>query len=187
MNVISGHKVLAAVIGSLVLLALCAVTAMAVTNATNAHNAAVQRAAATASHNRAVDSARAAAQARAITSANAKAARAEHAASQARRAARRAASRPVPQPAPVAIRPAAPAGLTDCGTGTNGEEVYAGSDTSCPFALIVEADYWQTPSMQFTAYSPVTGQSYAMSASDNGTSVTVTNSTGALVEFSDGS
>jgi hypothetical protein len=187
MNLISGHKVLAAVIGALVLLALCAGTALAVTNAANAHNAAVQRAAATASHKRAVASARAAAQARVIAAANARAARAEQAARQARRAARRAANRPVPQPAPVAIQPAAPAGLTDCGAGTNGEEVYAGSDTSCPFALIVEADYWQAPGMQFTAYSPVTGQSYAMSASDNGTSVTVTNSTGALVEFSGGS
>ena len=59
MRIVSAHKVLAAIIGALVLLALCAGTAMAVTTATNNHNAAVQRAAATAAHNRAVASARA--------------------------------------------------------------------------------------------------------------------------------
>jgi hypothetical protein len=174
------NKVAAVIIGVVVLLALTAGATLLVTSHINAHNLAVQRAAATASHNRAVASAKAQAQNKAIAAANRKA-------EQAQRAARRAASRPVPQPAPVVIQPAAPAGLTDCGSGTQGEEVLAGSDTSCPFALTVEADYWSAPGMQFTSYSSVTGEDYAMSATDNGSTVTVVNSTGALVEFSDGS
>jgi hypothetical protein len=183
MRIVSAHKVLAAIIGALVLVALCAGTAMAVTTATNSHNAAVQRAAATASHKRAVAKASAAAQAKAIANASANAARAERAARQAQRA--------VNRPAPVVVAPAAPAaaapsGLTPAGIGTNGEEVYASSDTSAAFALNVESDYWNTPGMQFTSYSPTTGQDYFMSAIDNGNTVTVTNGTGALVEFSDG-
>jgi hypothetical protein len=178
------NKVAAVIIGVVVLLALSAGATLLVTSHINAHNLAVQRAAATASHNRAVASARAQASTdamnKAIAAANRKA-------EQAQRAARRAASRPVPQPAPVVIQPAAPAGLTDCGSGTQGEEVFAGSDTSCPFALTVEADYWSAPGMQFTSYSSVTGEDYAMSATDNGSTVMVVNSTGALVEFSDGS
>ena len=89
---IAHHKILAALVGALVLLALCAGTAMAVTNSTNSHNLAVQRAAAIASHNRAVARASAAAQARAISQANARAAAAQAAARDARRAARRAAA-----------------------------------------------------------------------------------------------
>lgn len=89
---IAHHKILAALVGALVLLALCAGTAMAVTNATNNHNLAVQRAAATARHNRAVAKASAAAQARAISQANARAAQAQAAAKDARRAARKAAA-----------------------------------------------------------------------------------------------
>ena len=196
MNVISGHKILAAVIGALVLLVLCAGTATAVTNAANAHNAAVQRAAAIATHNRAVARAKAAAQARAIAAANAKAASAERAARQAQRAARRAATRPavaVPQPAPVVVQPAAPAaagGLTPVGVGSQGEEVYANAPTtSTAFALNVESDYWNTPGMNdsFTSYSPVTGQDYYMTAVDSGSTVTVTNSNGCVIQFSDGS
>jgi hypothetical protein len=89
---IAHHKILAALVGALVLLAVCAGTAVAVTNATNSHNLAVQRAAATASHNRAVAKASAAAQARAISQANARAAKAQAAAGDARRAARQAAT-----------------------------------------------------------------------------------------------
>ncbi len=104
------------------------------------------------------------------------------------RQARQPASAPVVvQPAPVVEPAAAPAGLAACGTGSQGEEVYADSSTtSCAFALNVESDYWQTSAMQFTSYSPATGQSYVMSATDNGTSVTATGGSGALVEFSDG-
>ena len=58
--------------------------------------------------------------------------------------------------------PAAPA-LTACGTGTQGEEVYAGADTSYPFALNVEQAWSQSePGDSFVAYSPVTGQSYTI-------------------------
>ena len=105
------NKAVAVVVGAVVLLALCAGTALLVTNSANNHNMAVQRAAATASHNRAVARASAAAQARAIAAANAKAARAEKAA--------KAANRATPAPAPPVVVPAAPAaqaGLTPCGT-----------------------------------------------------------------------
>ncbi len=69
--------------------------------------------------------------------------------------------------------------LTDCGGG-----VYAGADTSCPFALNVEADY--TGAGADYAYSPVTGQSYTMNC-DGGAgaldTVTCTGGNNALVEF----
>ena len=103
MRIVSAHKVLAAIIGALLLVALCAGTAMAVTTATNNHNAAVQRAAATAAHNRAVASARAQARAdalnKAIAAANRNAEKAARAARQARRAANKPASAPVAQQA----------------------------------------------------------------------------------------
>jgi hypothetical protein len=91
------NKVLAVVIGAVLLLALCAGTSLLVVNNTNNHNLAVQRAAATASHNRAVARASAAAITRGIAAANAKAARAEAAA----KAARAAASNPAPEPGAV--------------------------------------------------------------------------------------
>lgn len=80
-------------------------------------------------------------------------------------------------------------GLTDCGTGVNGEQVYAGADTSCPFALNVEqayvkGGYWyQTGTSQFEAYSPVTGSTYLMTSSSIGNPVVVTGGNNALVEF----
>jgi len=91
-----------------------------------------------------------------------------------------------PAPAPVKTvyvpvqgpAPAAPA-LTDCGG-----DVYAGADTSCPFALNVEADY--TGAGADYAYSPTTGLSYTMNcdggAGARGT-VTCTGGDNALVEF----
>ncbi len=178
-------KVAAVIIGVVILLVLCVGTTLLVANHTNAHNLAVQRAAATASHNRAVASAKAEALNKAIAAANRKA---ESAAREARQA-KQAANKPaVVAPAPVeAPAAAAPAGLTACGTGSQGEEVFADSSTtSCAFALNVESDYWQAPGMQFTSYSPATGQSYLMSATDSGTTVTATGGSGALVEFSDG-
>jgi hypothetical protein len=93
---------------------------------------------------------------------------------------------PVQAPAPAktvyvpvqAPAPAAPA-LTDCGG-----DVYAGADTSCPFALNVEADY--TGAGADYAYSPVTGLSYTMNC-DGGAgaldTVTCTGGDNALVEF----
>jgi len=91
------NKVLAVIIGAVLLLALCAGTSLLVVNNTNNHNLAVQRAAATASHNRAVARASAAAITRGIAAANAKAARAEAAA----KAARAASSNPAPEPGAV--------------------------------------------------------------------------------------
>ncbi len=91
-------------------------------------------------------------------------------------------------PAPAVPAPAAPA-LTACGTGTQGEEVYAGADTSCPFALNVEQDYanggywYQAGTSQFYSYSPVTGQSYLMTSSSGGNPVVVTGGDNALVQF----
>ena len=166
-------------------LALCAGVSFAVVTSTNNHNLAAQRAAATASHRRAVARASAAAQARAIAAANAKAARAEAEA----KAAAKAANRPAP-PAAVIVQPApAPAGLTGCGTGTQGEEVYAGANTSCPFALNVESDYaaggyWNQPgTAHFYSYSPVTGQTYLMTSSSVGNPVVVTGGNNTLVQF----
>jgi hypothetical protein len=88
---------------------------------------------------------------------------------------------------PAAPAPAPVSDLTPTGIGTQGEEVYSNSDTSTAFAMQVESDYWAAPGMQFTSYSPTTGQDYYMSAVDGDGVVTVTNSTGAEVQFSDGS
>ena len=87
---IAHHKILAALVGALVLVALCAGVTVLVANHSNAHNLAVQRAAATASHNRAVARASAAVRARAISQANARADKAQAVARDARRAARQA-------------------------------------------------------------------------------------------------
>jgi eukaryotic-like serine/threonine-protein kinase len=100
------NKVAAVIIGVVVLLALSVGATLLVTNHISAHNLAVQRAAATASHNRAVARASAAANAKAIADANAEASRAEAAAKAAGKAARdakKAAGKPAP--APVAVVP----------------------------------------------------------------------------------
>lgn len=196
MNVLasSRNKVIVAIVGVIVLLALVAGTSLLVVSNANNHNLAVQRAAATALHNREVASAVKAKaaklakdQAAAIASANAKAAKAERAANAAGKAALAAANEP-----PVVVQvpgPASPAGLTGCGTGVNGEEVYAGADTSCPFALNVEAAYaqsgawYQTGTSQFYVSSPVTGEAYLMTSSSVGDPVVVTGGNNALVEF----
>jgi hypothetical protein len=90
----------------------------------------------------------------------------------------------VPVPATtVYVAPAAPA-LAACGSGTQGEEVYAGPDTSCPFALNVEQAWSQSGATStFYAYSPVTGSSYLMTSSVSGGLVSVTGGNNALVEF----
>jgi hypothetical protein len=95
------NKVAAVIIGVVVLLALSAGVTLLVTSHVNAHNLAVQRAAAAASHNRAVASAKAQVQNKAIAAANRKA-------DNAVRAARRAANKPAP--APVVVQPAPAAG-----------------------------------------------------------------------------
>jgi predicted ATP-grasp superfamily ATP-dependent carboligase len=93
------NKVAAVIIGVVVLLALSAGATLLVTNHINAHDLAVQRAAAAASHNRTVASAKARAQNKAIAAANRKA---DNAVRAAKRAARETA------PAPVVVQPAAP-------------------------------------------------------------------------------
>ena len=89
------NKVAAVIIGVVVLLALSAGVTLLVTSHINARNQAAQRAAATASHNQAVASARAQAQNKAIAAANRKA-------DNAVRAARRASAPVIVQPAPAA-------------------------------------------------------------------------------------
>ena len=92
-------------------------------------------------------------------------------------------------PTPVYVAPAPAPALTACGTGSQGEEVYANQDTSCPFALNVEQDYvnggywYQAGTSQFSSYSPVTGQSYLMTSSSTGNPVVVTGGNNALVQF----
>jgi hypothetical protein len=73
---------------------------------------------------------------------------------------------PAPAPArtvyvqPPAYEPAEPQ-LTDCNGGTyEGDTIWAGSDTSCPFALNVAGNYTGTGADY--AYSPVTGLWYDM-------------------------
>jgi hypothetical protein len=101
------NKVAAAIIGVAVLLALCAGVTVLVTSHINAHNLAVQRAAATARHNRNVASAKARAQNMAIAAANRKAEKAARVARQARRAANKPAPAPVVVPAQEAAQPPA--------------------------------------------------------------------------------
>jgi hypothetical protein len=181
------NKVAATIIGVAFLLALSAGVTVLVANHINARSLAVQRAAATATHNRAVASAKAQAQNEAIAAANRKA---DNAARDARQAKQAANKRAAVQPAPLVVpgQPA-PAGLTACDTGTRGEEVFAGSATSCSFALNVEQAYaqsgaWYQPgTSQFYAYSPVTGSTYLMTSSSVGNPVVVTGENNALVEF----
>lgn len=92
------NKVAAAIIGVAVLLALCAGVTVLVANHISARNLAAQRAAARASHDRAVASAKAQAQSKAIAAANRKA-------DQAVRAAKRAPAPVVVQPAPASAAP----------------------------------------------------------------------------------
>ena len=193
------QKIVAAVAAVVVLLGLCAGTAFVVTSHVNAHNLAVQRQEAAANRHRAEARAKASAQAKAIADARAKAARAARVAAQARRAAAQARRASAQANRPVVVAPAAPAavpegstqpgsqsgGLQATGIGTQGEEVYSNSVTSTPFAMQVESDYWNTPGMTFMSYSSVTGQSYYMTAVDDGTNVTVTNDSGCVIQFSD--
>jgi hypothetical protein len=91
----------------------------------------------------------------------------------------------VPVPVKTGYVAPAPSALTACGGGTYGEEVYAGPDTSCPFAVNVEQAWSQSGASEtFYAYSPVTGLTYLMTTSGSGGLVTVTGGSNALVEFS---
>jgi hypothetical protein len=79
-------------------------------------------------------------------------------------------------PAQTVYAPAAPA-LTNCGG------VFAGPNTSCPFAVNVQQT-WLTSgaTSTFSVYSPVTGQSYVMNCSSY-SPVVCTGGNNALVEF----
>ena len=87
----------------------------------------------------------------------------------------------------VYVAPAAQAApaLTDCGN--NGSaEVYAGADTSCPFALNVAEAFSLNAGFTntFNVYSPVTGLSYVMTCTVAGNPVVCTGGNSALVELS---
>lgn len=71
---------------------------------------------------------------------------------------------------------------TDCGGG-----LFAGPNTSCPFAQSVQQAYNQAPGMDATvqAYSPVTNQTYTMSCSPAGAGVTCSGANNASVSWSD--
>jgi hypothetical protein len=86
----------------------------------------------------------------------------------------------------VYVAPAAQAApaLTDCGN--NGSaEVYAGADTSCPFALNVAEAYSLDAGFTdtFNVYSPVTGLSYIMTCTVAGNPIVCTGGNSALVEL----
>ena len=87
------------------------------------------------------------------------------------------------QPAPAKIvyvpapAPAGPSG-TPCGG-----DVWAGANTSCPFAQNVEAAYNGPGWDQEYVYSPVTGQSYLMTYTQSGNWVYATGGNGASVDF----
>ena len=85
----------------------------------------------------------------------------------------------VAPPAPVIPAYIPVANGTDCGGG-----VYAGPDTSCPFALNVAANY--TGAGADYAYSPVTGLDYTMYCNGGEgalDTVTCTGGDNALVDF----
>jgi hypothetical protein len=92
----------------------------------------------------------------------------------------------VPAPASTVYQPAAapsaPA-LTNCngGTGTM-YTVFAGADTSCPFAMAV-ADAWPGYNGTAEVYSTVTGQSYLMTYTQQAGYVTATGGNDAYVQF----
>lgn len=89
------------------------------------------------------------------------------------------------QPAPVqtVYQPAqGSSALTGCGS----SGVYAGSNTSCPFALNVQQAWSASGVTNGTvyAYSPVTGQSYAMSCTEVGAStIACSGGNNAYVQF----
>lgn len=89
----------------------------------------------------------------------------------------------VKPPAPVYAGPSG----TNCGADQNGHDVYAGANTSCPFALNVAADYngaaYDAGPQVETVYSPVTGLNYIMTYTWSGGFVTATGGNNASVQF----
>jgi hypothetical protein len=82
----------------------------------------------------------------------------------------------VPAPAPPA--PVYQSSGNNCGGGVN-----AGPNTSCPFAENVAADYNGPGSDVETVYSPVTGDSYTMYYTQEGSVVYATGGNDASVQF----
>ena len=87
----------------------------------------------------------------------------------------------VPPPAPVG-----PSGV-NCGADQNGYGVYAGANTSCPFALDVAADYngaaYDAGPQVITVYSPVTGLNYSMTYTWSDGFITAIGGNDASVQF----
>jgi hypothetical protein len=76
--------------------------------------------------------------------------------------------------------PATPSGGSACG-----DNVYAGPNTSCPFALNTRRAYDEAPGVTATVevYSPVTGGTYSMSCSPAGGGVTCSGANNASVTW----
>jgi len=76
--------------------------------------------------------------------------------------------------------PATPSGGSSCG-----DNVYAGPNTSCPFALNTRRAYDEAPGVTATVevYSPVTGGSYSMSCAPAGSGVTCSGANNASVTW----
>jgi hypothetical protein len=72
------------------------------------------------------------------------------------------------------------AGQKDCGDG-----VFAGPNTSCPFAKNVHDEYFAVPgdSVEIEVFSPVTGKTYTMACVKNGRHVTCRGGNEAVVTF----
>jgi hypothetical protein len=70
---------------------------------------------------------------------------------------------------------------TDCGDG-----VFAGPNTSCPFAKNVHQKYFEVPgdSVEIDVHSPVTGKTYTMNCVRTGDVVTCRGGNEAVVTFS---
>jgi hypothetical protein len=68
----------------------------------------------------------------------------------------------------------------DCGDG-----VFAGPNTSCPFAKNVQQGYFAVPedSVEIDVFSPVTGQTYTMACVRKGDEVTCRGGNHAVVTF----
>ena len=68
----------------------------------------------------------------------------------------------------------------DCGNG-----VFAGPNTSCPFAKNVHDGYFAVPgdSVEIDVFSPVTGQTYRMNCVKTGDTVTCRGGNEAVVTF----
>jgi hypothetical protein len=78
------------------------------------------------------------------------------------------------------VSPPSVSGGTSCGDG-----LYAGPNTSCPFAANVRRAYYEAPGASATVavYSPVTGETYSMSCAPAGSGVTCSGGNDASVTW----